>query len=69
MAEECPCGMYVRRRAENGFVKEYPTPQSYAATDWLAHIEVEDNLHIQHARNGSEFKIGAKKIPVDGYCQ
>ena len=69
MAEECPCGMYLRRRAENGFMKEYPTKQSYAATQWLAHIESEHGIHIQHVRNGSEHRVGDKKIPVDGYCK
>ena len=69
MAENAPCGMYIRRQAENGFVKEYPTTQSYAATHWLSYVEDTDKIHIQHARNSSEYRIGSRKIPVDGYCK
>lgn len=62
-----PCGLYVRRRREDGFVKTYPTPISHAATEWLANVESTHNIHIQHARNGSEYRVGEKRIPVDGY--
>lgn len=69
MAEACPCGIYLRRQAVNGFVKEYPSNQSYQATHWLAYIEDKENMHIQHARNGSEYQVGSKKIRVDGFCK
>ena len=62
-----PCAMYIRRRSENLFKKEYPFPLSCAATDWLAYIESSEGLTIQHLRNGSEFKID-NKIFVDGFC-
>ncbi|XP_063692200.1 uncharacterized protein LOC134824307 isoform X1 [Bolinopsis microptera] len=69
MAEACPCGMYLRRQAINGFTKEYPSNQSYGATHWLSSIEDKENIHIQHARNGSEYQVGSKKIRVDGFCK
>lgn len=69
MAKPAPCGMFIRRRAENGFCKEYPTQHSYVSTQWLAFLESSQKIAIQHARNGSEFKVGEKNIPVDGYCR
>ena len=64
-----PCGMFIRRKAERNFVKEYPTPISSVSTEWLANIEFTENKYIQHARNGGEFRVGQKQIPVDGFCQ
>ena len=69
MAQEMPCGMYIRRRREENFTKQYPTPISSVSTEWLAYIEDRDGIEIQHARNGPELRIGVKKIPVDGFCQ
>jgi len=63
-----PCGMFVRRRAEHNFIKEYPTPVSSVATEWLADLERREAINIQQARNKGEFRIGAKRLPVDGYC-
>lgn len=64
-----PTGLYIRRKREENFVKEYPTPISSKATEWLANIEHTEDIHIQHARNGAEYQVGIKKIPVDGYCE
>lgn len=64
-----PCGMFIRRRAENNFTKEYPGPFSFVATEWLANIEHEEGIEIQHARNMGEYKVGIRQISVDGYCQ
>ena len=64
-----PCGMFIRRRAEENFTREYPTPNSAAATEWLANLEHSLDIEIQHARNFGEHKIGPKQIPVDGFCQ
>ena len=63
-----PTSMYIRRRMENMFTKEYLTPISSSSTECLANIEHTHNINIQHARNGGEFKVGQKQIPVDGYC-
>lgn len=69
MAEEMPCGMYIRRKREDGFVKMYPTPLSGASTEWLSYLEKEGPLKIIHARNGREHRVGERKIPVDGYAK
>ena len=63
-----PSGMFIRRRSENNFVKEYPTPMSSVATEWLADLEHRENISIQHVRNKGEFPVGPKLLPVDGYC-
>ena len=67
--QEMPCGMYLRRKAENAFMPEYPTPISKVATDWLATLEHVEGIEIQHLRNGPEYRVGPKQIPVDGYCE
>ena len=62
-----PTGLYIRRKAEDGFVKQYPTPISRECGEWLAYIEYETNSDIEHARNGPEYRAGKRKIAVDGY--
>ena len=69
MAEDMPTGMFIRRQGVKGFTKEYPTNNSYPSTQWLAFIESKEGVKIQHARNSSEFKVGDKKVPVDGFCR
>ena len=66
-AQEMPCGLYIRRKAEDNFVKEYASPISSVATEWLANEEHRNNITIEHARNRGEFKVGARRIPVDGF--
>ena len=46
-----PCGLYIRRRRENSFMREYPAELSKIATDWLAYVEVTEGITIQHNRN------------------
>ena len=62
-------GMYIRRRADENFKKEYPSPISFAATEWLADIEHRENIHIEHARNVGEYKVGPRRRAVDGFCR
>ena len=64
-----PCGMFIKRKAENNFIKEYPSPISQASTEWLATIEHTENIEIVHARNQGEFRVGTKRLPVDGFCE
>ena len=77
MAQDAPTGIFIRRRSEKlidgilcqnlPFKKEYPFPLSCVSTDWLAFIERDEGISIQHIRNGGEFKID-NKLYVDGYC-
>ena len=62
-------GMYIRRRADENFKKEYPSPISFAATEWLADIEHRENIQIEHARNVGEYKVGPRRRAVDGFCR
>lgn len=62
-------GMYIRRRAEESFKKEYPSPISCAATEWLADVEHRENVQIEHARNVGEYKVGPRRRAVDGFCR
>ena len=50
------------------FFREYPTAFSKVATDWLAWVESEEGVAIQHARSGGEYRV-TPKIAVDGYCK
>ena len=69
MAQEMPCGMYIRRSADSGFTKQYPTQVSAPSTEWLTYIEEVEKKEILHARNSAEIRLGPRKIPVDGYCE
>ena len=63
-----PCGLFIRRRCEENFTREYPVPTSAVATEWLANLEHTLDISIQHARNVGEYRVGTKSIPVDGFC-
>ena len=67
ITQPMPCGMYIRRRESTNFYKEYPTAISKASTDWLAYVEESEGISIQHNRNDVEYRVGLRKIPVDGY--
>ena len=69
MAEDMPTGSYLRRKREDGYRKMYPHPCSAVSIEWLAFVEKEDNISIQHARNGPEHRVGDRKIAVDGFCK
>ena len=65
MAQNMPCGIYLRRKAPD-FVLEYPTPLSKSACQWISWVEQQRGIRIQHVRNGGEVRIGPRRIPVDG---
>ena len=41
--------------------------QSNLAVKWLSYTSQEDNIHIEHVRNGGEKRVG--KYSLDGYCE
>ena len=63
-----PCGFYIRRKKETNYMKEYASPTSKPATEWLTHLETSLGISIQHGRNGAEARIGPKRRSVDGIC-
>lgn len=56
----------------SGCNKCNPTQYSDIACDWLDYIAKQQNIHIEHGRNGKEkVIIGGRKgsIKVDGFCE
>jgi hypothetical protein len=35
---------------------------------WLDNVMMQDNIHIQHAGNGGEYRIPSTQFAADGYC-
>ncbi|KAL5262624.1 hypothetical protein ACHWQZ_G008128 [Mnemiopsis leidyi] len=68
-AQDMATGIYIRRRADDNFKKEYPSPISFAATEWLADVEHRENIRIDHARNVGEYRVGPRRRAVDGFCR
>ena len=50
---------------ENGYHPEHKT--SIKCQMWLKYISINENLEIQHSKNGGEIQIGNYRI--DGYCR
>ena len=69
LMQEMPTGIYTRRREETGFKAESPLKWGFLAKEWLQWIEETEKIKIQHQFNGGEKRIGAKQLPVDGFCQ
>ena len=69
MQQLMPCGIFIRRKSEDMFEKKYPKSHSGVCCEWLSYLEASRGLSIQHARNGKEFKVGSRKISVDGFCR
>ncbi|XP_063966739.1 uncharacterized protein LOC135156886 [Lytechinus pictus] len=63
--QEMPTGHYVRRQAENDFRPENRHP---IAQEWLQYQSSSRQIHIRHAGNHSEKRIGPLQLPVDGFC-
>lgn len=61
--------MYLRRRREMLFTKEYPTPISQEANEWLAYVEESQNIDLIFSRNSTEYRVGNKQRAVDGFCR
>lgn len=48
---------------------KYNFGYSYRCIEWLTSIAESDNIHIQHALNGGEYKIPHTNYKADGYCK
>jgi hypothetical protein len=56
------------RRAETQFRAEKTQPYGYMAREWLEWMMSQyPGLHIRHAFNGPEKRVGARRLPVDGW--
>ena len=48
-------------------IKCNPSNYSKKSIRWLEYVSKKENINIQHALNGGEYKIGTYR--VDGYCK
>ena len=47
--------------------QQHKRNQSHEALQWLSYISEKEGIHIQHARNGGEKRVG--NYYLDGYCE
>ena len=47
--------------------RQLKTKQSHEALQWLSYTAEEEDIHIQHVRNGGEKRVG--NYSLDGYCE
>ena len=72
MSQKMPIGFYYRRQAPNFELVQggKGRQSSFSAYCWLTWKEIELKTNIVHEfSNGGEFRVGAKKLPVDGYSE
>ena len=62
--QEMPSGSYTRRKEETGFKKESSIKM---ATEWSEWEAEQRGIEIRHQMNGTEKRIGDRKLPVDGF--
>lgn len=69
----CPVhGLFYQQGSEH--IKGHGCPKckrvafSRKALAWLDYVMQQDNVHIQHAGNGGEFRIPDTGMSADGYC-
>lgn len=62
--QQMPTGSYTRRREETGFKKESSIKM---ATEWLEWEAEQRGIQIRHQMNGTEKRIGDRRLPVDGF--
>lgn len=67
MSEKHCSGFYVHRKNENDFKPEIHQQNSKAALEWLKHVEETLKIRLQHQLNDGEFKVGGRRISVDGF--
>ena len=69
MMEDMPTEHPIRRRKENDFRCETVGRYGQLAREWLEWVSHTTGKKIRHQFNGKErtFKIGSKRIPVDGW--
>ncbi|XP_066278985.1 uncharacterized protein [Branchiostoma lanceolatum] len=68
LMQDMPTGCYIRRRAEEGFKREYSQRVGRMATQWLEWVGYQQGKVIRHKFNNTEKRIGPRQLPVDGFC-
>ena len=64
--EQTPCNHITR---EQGCSKCTNNRYSKCQIKWLDFISTYNQIKIQHAENGGEYKIPNSRLKTDGYCQ
>ena len=62
--QDMPTGQYARRLEEDGFKKQW---SGKMAIEWLEWEAYERGIKIRHEYNNTEKRIGARRLPVDGF--
>ena len=62
--QDMPTGSYTRRRAETHFKPEHSRRM---ADEWIAWEARQRGIKIRHQLNNTEKRIGARRLPVDGF--
>ena len=58
-------GQYTRRLESDGFKKQW---SGKMAVEWLEWQAYQRGVKIRHQYNNTEKRIGARRLPVDGFC-
>ena len=70
LAQEMPAGFYFRRRSPDFILTQggRGSQSSMAAYEWLTYMEITRgwNIILEYS-SGAEYRVGARKLPVDGY--
>ena len=67
LSQEMPTGFPIRRHAPD--FKPVQTRKKGIADQWLSYMAHAHNIHIRHRLNHYEKRFGARRLPVDGWCQ
>ncbi len=60
-----PTGQYARRLECDRFNKQW---SGKMAVEWLEWQAYQRGVKIRHQYNNTEKRIGARRLPVDGFC-
>ena len=69
LMQNMPTGLFVRRKAEQDFKPIMSQKYGAMATEWLEWEARSKGVHIVHQFNGTEKRVGTRKLPVDGFCR
>ena len=62
--QNMPAGQYSRRLEEDGFKKRF---SGKMAVEWLEWEAYRRQIKIRHGYNNTEKRVGARRLPVDGF--
>jgi hypothetical protein len=63
--QDMPTGQYTRRLEGDNFKKQW---SGKMAVEWLEWQAYQRGVKIRHQNNNTEKRIGARRLPVDGFC-